>query len=171
MVCAMVDEGMPPVLLFDGVCGLCNTAVQFVLRHDPSGRFRFAPLQSEFARRVLMRHGRDPRDLDTMYLVVGADTPHERLLAKSDGILAVLHGLGGGWRLLSLARILPRALRDRGYDRLARNRYRWFGRTQQCIVPRPEVRARFVDLGASDAGSSATAGAPVKRMTAASIEQ
>ncbi len=137
-----------PVLLFDGVCVFCNGAVQFVLRHDSAGRFHFAPLQSAFAQRVLTRHGRDPHDLDTMYLVLGADTSHERLLAKSDGILAVLHGLGGAWRLLSLLpRVVPRAVRDCAYDRFVRNRYRWFGRTDQCAVPSPDVRARFIDIG------------------------
>jgi len=151
MVRAMVAEEPPPVVLFDGVCGLCNAAVQFIVRHDPLGRFHFAPLQSELARRILIRHGRNPGDLDTMYLVIGADTPHERLLAKSDGLLAVLHGLGGRWRLLSLARFLPRALRDRGYDRLARNRYRWFGRAEQCTVPGPDIRARFVDRASETA--------------------
>ena len=146
----MDSDELSPVLLFDGVCVFCNAAVQFVLRHDASGRIHFAPLQGAFARRVLQRHGRDPRDLDTMYLVRGADTPHEHLLARSDGILAVLHDLGRGWRLLSrLARLVPTALRDRAYARFVRNRYRWFGRTDQCTVPSPEVRARFIDLDAS----------------------
>lgn len=171
MLDAMVAPGPPPVLLFDGVCGLCNAAVQFVLRHDPSGRFRFAPLQGQFARRVLERHGRDPDDLDTMYLVVDADTPRERLLEKSDGVIAVLRGLGDGWRLLSLFRFLPLALRDRGYDRLARNRYRWFGRTDQCVIPRPDIRARFIDLGENGSTSSEITDAPLKPMTAAGIKQ
>src|SRR5262245_44726111 len=87
-----------PILLYDGVCGLCNRAVQFILRHDPHGRFRFAALQSDFARGVLQRHGRDSRDLDTMCLLLDADTPHERLLTNSDGVLAVLQELGGAWK-------------------------------------------------------------------------
>jgi predicted DCC family thiol-disulfide oxidoreductase YuxK len=141
-----VTEGMRhPILFYDGVCALCNRVVQFVLRHDPAGRFRFAPLQSELARRVLERHHRDARDVDTMSLLVDAGTPREQLLSKSDGVLAVLDELGGAWKLLTLARVLPRALRDRGYDVIVRHRYRWFGRYDQCPIPPPGVRQRFID--------------------------
>ncbi len=126
-----------PILFYDGVCGLCNRAVQFVLRHDTAGRFRFAALQSDFARAVLGRHGRDARELDTMYLLLDAGSPSERLLAKSDGILTILGELGGVWKLPAIARVLPRALRDRAYDFVARNRYRWFGRSDRCALPPP----------------------------------
>lgn len=138
-----------PILFYDGVCGLCDRTVQFVLRHDRAGRVRFATLQSGVARVVLTRHGRDARDLDTMYLVLDADTPRERLLCKSDGILAVLRELGGPWRLVAAARLVPRGLRDRAYDWVARNRYRWFGRYDHCALPRPEVRERFLDSGST----------------------
>ena len=134
------------ILLYDGVCGLCSRAVQFVLRHDTAGRFRFAALQSDYAQRVLARHGRDARGLDTMGLLLDPETPRERLLVKSDGILAVLRELGGAWRLLAAARVLPRGLRDRAYGVVARHRYRWFGRFDQCRLPRPEERARFIDV-------------------------
>jgi predicted DCC family thiol-disulfide oxidoreductase YuxK len=134
-----------PILLYDGVCKFCNGAVRFVLRHDPAGRFRFATLQSDYARGVLARHGRDPRDLDTSYLLLDAGTPRERLLARSDAALAVLQRLGAPWRALSLARLLPRTLRDRGYAFLARRRYAWFGRYGQCPLPPPHVRGRFID--------------------------
>jgi predicted DCC family thiol-disulfide oxidoreductase YuxK len=117
--------------------------VRFVLRHDRRGRFRFAALQSRFAAEALARHTRDPRRLDTMYLLLDTGTPNERLLGKSDGLLAVLRELGGFWRVLALARVLPLALRDRGYDVLARNRYRWFGRYDACPIPPPDVRQRF----------------------------
>jgi predicted DCC family thiol-disulfide oxidoreductase YuxK len=120
--------------------------VRFVLRHDRGGRFRFAALQSRFATQTLARHTRDPLDLDTMYLLLDAGTPNERLLNKSDGILGVLRELGGFWRLLALARVLPLALRNRAYDFLARNRYRWFGIYDACPIPPPEVRQRFADL-------------------------
>jgi predicted DCC family thiol-disulfide oxidoreductase YuxK len=141
-----VREGIAhPILFYDGVCGLCNRAVQFVLRHDRAGRFRFAPLQSDLAHRILARHQRDARDLDTMSLLVDAGTRRERLLSKSDGVLAVLDELGGGWKLMTLARVLPRALRDRGYDFIVRRRYRWFGRYDQCPIPSPDQRERFID--------------------------
>jgi len=134
-----------PILLYDGVCGLCHRSVQFVLRHDAAGRFRFAALQSAFAAGILSRYGRDPRDLDTVYLLLDEGGANERLLCRSDAILAVLRELGGPWALLATARVLPRTLRDRAYAFLARRRYRWFGRSDQCLLPRAEVRSRFLD--------------------------
>jgi predicted DCC family thiol-disulfide oxidoreductase YuxK len=141
----MTDLAAHPIVFYDGVCGLCDRSVQFILRHDTARRFRFAALQSDFAGEILDRQGRDRRDLDTMYVVLDAGTPTEHLLAKSDAVLAVLHDLG--WRrLAAVAHALPRALRDRGYEFVARNRYRWFGRYEQCALPPPDVRERFVDL-------------------------
>lgn len=138
-----------PIVFYDGVCGLCDRSVQFILRHDQAGLFRFATLQSEFARRILERHGRDAGDLNTMYLLRHAGTANEQLLARSDAVLAVLGGLGGAWAVLSsLLGILPRAVRDRGYAVIVRNRYRWFGRADHCILPAPETRDRFLDHGA-----------------------
>jgi predicted DCC family thiol-disulfide oxidoreductase YuxK len=134
-----------PILFYDGVCAFCNNAVQFILRHDAAGRFRFAALQSEYARRVLGRHGRDARDLDTLYLLLDAGTPRERLLAKSDAVVAILQELGGAWKMLALARLLPRSVRDRAYGVLVRHRYAWFGRYDQCPLPPPRVRERFID--------------------------
>ena len=144
----MLTAGMAdpsPILFYDGVCGLCDRAVQFVLRHDRHGRFRFAALQSAVAAEVLERHGRDPRDLDTMFLLVDAGTPRERLLSRSDGVCELLRRLGGGWAVLALARVLPRGMRDRAYDLVARHRYRWFGRFERCALPPPGARERFLD--------------------------
>jgi predicted DCC family thiol-disulfide oxidoreductase YuxK len=140
----MSQAGSGPVLLYDGVCGLCDRSVQFLLRHDTQARFRFAALQSEFARRVLSRHGRDPAKLDSMVLVLDPGLPMERLLDRSDGVLALLEELGGGWRLLAAAHVIPRSLRDRAYDFVARHRYGWFGRYDQCVLPSPSVRTRFI---------------------------
>ena len=138
-----------PILFYDGVCGLCDRTVQFVLRHDRQGRFRFAALQGASARRLLERHGRDPSRLDSMYLLLDPDTPRERVLERSDGILAVLQQLGGIWRLSAVARAVPRSLRNRTYDFIARHRYRWFGRYDQCALPPPGARGRFFDDGAA----------------------
>ena len=139
----MTDSAANPIVFYDGVCGLCDRSVQFILRHDGARRFRFAALQSDFARRVLARHGRDARDLDTMYLLLDVGTPNERLLARSDAVLAVAHDLG--WRrTAAAANRLPIALRDRLYGFVIRNRYRWFGRYDHCAVPAPDVRERFV---------------------------
>lgn len=131
------------ILFYDGVCGLCDRIVRFVLRHDGAGVFRFAPLQSDYAAAVLARHGRDAADLDSVCLLVDPDGPNERLLARSDAACAVFDGLGGAWRLLALGRLLPRPLRDAAYDVVASRRYRWFGRYDQCAIPSAELRARF----------------------------
>jgi predicted DCC family thiol-disulfide oxidoreductase YuxK len=147
-VASAPDAG--PILFYDGVCGLCDRTVQFVLRHDRDGRFRFAALQSARAHRILARHGRDPSRLDTMYLLVNPGGPTERLLDRSDGIVRVLEQLGGVWRLSAAARVVPRFVRDRAYDLVARNRYRWFGRYDRCVLPPPNMRARFLDDGEPD---------------------
>jgi predicted DCC family thiol-disulfide oxidoreductase YuxK len=134
-----------PIILYDGVCGLCNRLNRFVLARDPAGRFRFASLQSTVAAEILGRHGRDPQDLDTLYLVLAPRRPDERLLRKSDAVLWIVRELGGLWRLSGVLRLLPRVVRDAGYDVVARARYRVFGRYDACPLPDPRHRARFLD--------------------------
>jgi predicted DCC family thiol-disulfide oxidoreductase YuxK len=136
-----------PILLYDGVCGLCNRLNQFVLRRDPAGIFRFASLQSALAIRILARHGADAADLDTVYVVVNPDQLDENLLARSNAVIFVLKQLGGFWRFMGfLLQFNPRFLRDRGYRVVARNRYRFFGRSETCFLPSPENRDRFLDV-------------------------
>jgi predicted DCC family thiol-disulfide oxidoreductase YuxK len=134
-----------PIILYDGVCGLCHRLNRFVLARDAAARFRFAALQSPFAAEILTRHGRDPRDLDTVYLVLGLGRPDERLLRKSDAVLWILRELGWPWRMTAALCVLPRTLRDLGYDLVARTRYRLFGRYDACPLPEPRHRARFLD--------------------------
>jgi len=144
-----------PIILYDGVCGLCNRLNQFVLRRDSDAIFRFASLQSPFAARILTRHGANPQDLDTVYVVVNHDLTNydlakvthadERLLPRSDAIIFVLKKLGGLWKVLAiLLQLLP--LRDAAYRLVARNRYRVFGRSETCMLPSPEYRNRFLDI-------------------------
>jgi predicted DCC family thiol-disulfide oxidoreductase YuxK len=133
-----------PIILYDGVCGLCNRLVQFILKRDKRDYFRFASLQSEFANSLLQSHGRDPHDLDTVYVVVDYEQPAERLLARSDAILFLLKELGGIWRLAFLGNILPRIVRDGMYKLVARNRYRVFGKYESCLLPEAKHRAKFL---------------------------
>jgi predicted DCC family thiol-disulfide oxidoreductase YuxK len=133
------------VVLYDGVCGLCNRVNDFVLKRDPKGLFRFASLQSPFAREALARHEKEPSDLDTVYVVANRGTPEETLLSKSRAALFVLRTLGGVWSIARLLEIVPRALLDRAYDLVARHRYRVFGRYDACPIPRPEHRQRFIE--------------------------
>jgi predicted DCC family thiol-disulfide oxidoreductase YuxK len=135
-----------PIVLYDGVCGLCNHLVQFILKRDDRDRFRFASLQSDFTREVLTRHGVDPDDLDTVYVIRQHEQPNERLLARSDAILYMLEQLGGVWKLMSVGKVLPRVFRDAIYKIVARNRYRVFGKHESCMLPEPKHRAKFVDV-------------------------
>jgi predicted DCC family thiol-disulfide oxidoreductase YuxK len=145
-----------PILLYDGVCGLCNRLVQFILRNDHEGEFRFAALQSPVAARLLARHGVQTTDLDTVYVVVnpdpandgvsGAGPQNETLLFRSDAIIFVLKQLGGTWQAIALSfQLLPRFLRDACYNGIARHRYRIFGRSDVCTFPSDQHLNRFLD--------------------------
>jgi len=133
------------LVLYDGVCGLCSRLTQFLLAHDRRRLFAFASLQSAFGRDLVERFGRDPDDLMSFYLVTNYRTPGATLLARSRAALFVAAGIGWPWKAAGLLRILPTAWLDRAYDLIARHRYRLFGRHDQCLVPRPEYRDRFVD--------------------------
>lgn len=128
-----------PVLLFDGVCNLCNGSVQWVLMHDAKAQFRFAALQSDTGQMLLRQFGLAPAQLDTVVLVAG-----DRVFLRSDAPLEIVRRLGGGWALLYVFKVLPRPLRNAVYDWVARHRYRWFGRQETCMLPRPEWKGRFV---------------------------
>jgi predicted DCC family thiol-disulfide oxidoreductase YuxK len=132
-----------PVLLFDGVCNLCHGVVQFILRHDPRGQFRFAALQSDAGQALLATHdlgsiaaGADP---DTVVLVDGG-----RAYQRSAAVLQVAKRLGWPWRLLTIGRILPLSWRDALYDYVARHRYHWFGHRNECLLPTPARQVRFL---------------------------
>ncbi len=136
-----------PILLYDGVCGLCNRLVQFSLRRDTNRRLKFASLQSDFAAKVLQRHGLSSRDLDTVCLVEGQGQADERLSSRSDAVISVLRQIGGPWPVAAaLLRIVPRWLREWGYKMIARNRYRVFGKSDTCLLPEARYRDRFLDL-------------------------
>ena len=135
-----------PIVLYDGVCGLCNRLVQFLLKRDAHDRFRFASLQSNFGQEILTRHGADPLDLDTFYVVLDHGQPSERLLARSDGIVQALTTLGGIWKIGGAGKLLPKAIRDRLYNFVARHRYQVFGKSEACMLPEPKQRAKFLDV-------------------------
>jgi predicted DCC family thiol-disulfide oxidoreductase YuxK len=135
-----------PIILYDGVCGLCNRLNQFLLKRDARDRFRFASLQSEFAKNLLQRHGADAEDLDTVYVVRDYEAVNENLLARSDAILCLLQELGGIWSVARVGRMLPRWVRDRVYNLVARNRYRVFGKSEVCMMPEPRHRHKFLDV-------------------------
>ncbi len=127
------------LILFDGICNFCNTAVQLVIEVDRQQIFKFAAIQSELGQKIYRQHGLDPHDIQTLMLVDG-----EQALTKSDAVLAVLSRLEGGWQLLAAGQALPQPLRDWAYTEFARQRFRLFGRRETCMVPTPELQARFI---------------------------
>lgn len=131
------------VVLYDGLCGVCNRFNRFVLDRDPGGRFAFAALQSPTAGALLAPHGATPDDLDTLW-VIAREGGSERALARSDAVFFVLRELGGFWRAVAWLRALPRPLRDLGYRIFARSRYRLLGRHETCPLPRPGEAERFL---------------------------
>lgn len=131
------------IIVFDGVCVLCNGWVRFLLRHDRAGRYRFAAMQSDTGRALLTAHGLDPDD-PASFLLIEHDSADPRVSTDSDAIRRVLAGLGGTWRVANLIALVPRGLRDAAYRWLARNRYRWFGRHDACLLPSPGHRHRFL---------------------------
>ena len=137
-----------PIVLYDGVCAFCNRIVQFLLKRDRRDRLRFASLQSEFAARILKRHGLDAHDLETVCVVTNYEQSDEALLTRSDAILSLGQQLGGIWNVSVVGKVLPRALRDWLYNLVARNRYRVFGKYDSCMLPEGRYRRKFLDTGA-----------------------
>lgn len=129
-----------PVIVFDGVCVLCSAWVGFLLRHDRTRRYRLASMQSETGRNLLRQQGLDPDDPASLLLLESG-----RAFTDSEAIVRVLEGLGGAWRVARVLRTLPVGWRDRAYRIIARNRYRWFGRHDVCLIPPPDQRGRFLD--------------------------
>jgi len=140
--------GLPPgaeaVILFDGVCNLCEGAVKFIVRRDPHGRFAFAPLQSPVAARLLREAGgadaAGPPDASDSMILIDVDGVHLR----SDAALRIARRLRAPWSAVWVFRFLPRPMRDGLYRFIAHHRYGWFGRKEACMVPTPELQRRFL---------------------------
>jgi predicted DCC family thiol-disulfide oxidoreductase YuxK len=128
-----------PVVLFDGVCNLCNGSVQFIIARDPSARFRFAPLGSAAAQSLINESKAGGPLPDSIVLM-----EHRQMYTRSTAALRMTRGLRFPWPLLYGLIVVPRPLRDTVYDLIARNRYRWFGKRDTCMMPTPELRARFL---------------------------
>lgn len=127
------------VVLFDGVCNLCNASVDFILKRDKRDYFRFTALQSDAGGEIMRANALDPGKLDTFLLY-----EKERIYARSTAALRVARRLSGAWPLLYAFIIVPRPIRDFFYNRIAKNRYRWFGKRQTCRVPTPLERSKFL---------------------------
>lgn len=133
---------MKTLVLFDGVCNLCNSTVQFIIRHDKAGRFQFASQQSEAGQRILRQHSipTEAALADSVVVIEG-----EKVWLESDAAFHILYCLGGVWSIPAVLWFLPKWLRDWAYRLIAKNRYRLFGRREHCMVPTPELKERFLD--------------------------
>lgn len=137
---ALIRANGRDIVLFDGVCNLCNGAIDFILERDPAGHFAFASLQSEAGQEVLSAYGLSTRDFNTVILV-----QEGKVYKKSRAALQIAGKLKGGWKLLQAFKIVPSFVGDTVYDFIARNRYRFFGKRETCRLPTPQIRSRFLE--------------------------
>jgi predicted DCC family thiol-disulfide oxidoreductase YuxK len=130
---------MVRIILFDGVCNLCNSSVQFILKRDPNGTFKFASLQGETGQALLKKYGLNTDSNSFVFI------ENDKIHLKSTAALRVCRKLTGAWRLLAAFLIIPGFIRDHFYGIIAKNRYRWFGKKDSCMLPKPEWKNRFLD--------------------------
>ncbi|GAB4344971.1 MAG: thiol-disulfide oxidoreductase DCC family protein [Flammeovirgaceae bacterium] len=128
------------IILFDGVCNLCNNSVNFIIDRDPKSKYLFASLQSEIGQKKMKEVGLDPNKLNSIVLIENG-----KVFQKSTAALKIAGNLTGLWFLCQVFFILPSFLRDFFYDIIAKNRYRWFGKEDACRMPSPELKARFLE--------------------------
>lgn len=131
---------MDNVILFDGVCNLCNFFVQFVIERDKKNLFKFASLQSNYGKDLLSRFGKDNSQFESVVLFNGVN-----IFTESTAALIILKKLGSGWQLMYIFIVLPKFLRDAVYRFVARNRYRWFGKKDYCMVPTEDLKNKFIE--------------------------
>jgi len=136
----MDEQEDHPVILFDGICNLCNASVQYVIRHDPKHIFRFASLQSFFAQKILSKYNLPLNDYNSFVLF-----KDNRVYTRSTAALLVAKRLKGAIKLLSVFIIVPRFIRDGVYNIIAKKRYKWFGKKEACWLPSPELKSLFLE--------------------------
>lgn len=127
------------LVLFDGVCNFCNSSVNFVIKHDKGDYFRFLPLQSERGQKIIETYNLNPENLQTVILL-----EQGRIYTKSTAALRIAKKLSGGWKLMYGFIAVPAVIRDFFYDLISRNRYKWWGRKESCMIPTPEVKRKFL---------------------------
>jgi len=129
------------IILFDGVCNLCDTSVQYVIKYDKKDVFRFVSLQSELGQKILKHIGINPVHIDSIVLY----EPGISYYYKSTAALHIAKGMSGIFTFATIFRIIPASLRDSIYDYVAKNRYKWYGKKEACMIPTPEVKAKFLE--------------------------
>ncbi|PZX92659.1 thiol-disulfide oxidoreductase [Flavobacterium aquariorum] len=137
-------QNLPPnkkIILFDGVCNLCNSAVQFVIKHDKKDTFRFVALQSELGQEILAYIGIDAKNIDSIVLY----EPGIAYYYKSDAALQIARSLGGIFSFGTALKVIPTGIRNYLYDYIAKNRYDWYGKKESCMIPTPELKIKFLE--------------------------
>jgi predicted DCC family thiol-disulfide oxidoreductase YuxK len=130
---------MERIILFDGICNLCNSSVQFIIKRDPFGHFKFASLQGAAGQKLIKQFGVN-NEINSFILI-----EDNKIFFKSSAAIRVCMKLRGPWKLLSIFKIIPPSIRDIFYNIVANNRYKWFGKQENCMLPTPEMRKRFLD--------------------------
>lgn len=128
------------IILFDGVCNLCNNSVQYVIKHDKKDIFRFVALQSELGQEILNHIGINPNNIDSIVLY----EPNVAYFYKSSAAIEIAKDLGGFFTMAGIFSIIPTFLRNHVYDFVAKNRYKWYGKQEACMIPTPELKAKFL---------------------------
>ena len=129
-----------PLLLFDGICNLCNASVQFIIKHDTQKKFSFASLQSDAAKEILLQFDENYLNLDSIILIFD-----NTIYSKSSAIIKVGSLLGGFYKIATIFYIIPKPIRDWVYDYIAKNRYKWYGKRESCMIPTQELKSRFLE--------------------------
>lgn len=129
------------IILFDGVCNLCNNAVNFIIERDKKDVFRFASLQSDIGQKLISERGIDTETMDSMVLI----EPGVAYYQKSTAALEISKDLGGAYSMIGYFSVLPEGFRDGIYNLMAKNRYKWFGKKDACMIPTPELKAKFLE--------------------------
>lgn len=127
------------IILFDGVCNFCNASINFIIDHDPEKHFKFAPLQSDFGQKTLLRFNKNTEDFDSVILL-----KNNQLYQKSEAALEITKHLSGFWKYLAIFKILPTFVLNFFYDIIAKNRYQIFGKSDTCRMPTPDLKERFL---------------------------
>lgn len=136
----LIQVPTPHIILFDGVCNLCNASVQFVLKRDRKKQFRFASLQGKFGQEVLRKHQLPVNTFNSFILLEG-----DKIYCRSTGALRMLKYLGAPWSLMYIFILVPAVIRDGVYNWISQNRYKWFGKKESCWLPKPEWKELFID--------------------------
>ncbi|MEP7146965.1 MAG: thiol-disulfide oxidoreductase DCC family protein [bacterium] len=127
------------IILFDGVCNLCNSGINYIIDHDKNNRFKFASLQSDAGQSFLKKSGLNNKDFDSVILIEG-----EKFYTKSTAVLRIAEEFGPLWKLLYVFNVIPAPVRNFFYDIIARHRYKWFGKKDSCRLPTPELQEKFL---------------------------